>query len=290
MHCTTRLVEMLNHFADELQNCTEDNPRTNFLLEEIEVLEEARRIGLPDFLPRTAFLTLLQRKVKIIWSKQPSFGVPVWDYIRGVVIRVLMRHSENYPQLQSSTRRAASNLINKMKGKTKNKMIEILEMEKLTDYTCNPEYLLQRNKLMTQQGRFMEALNYHSNMIDIEGIGEVYLGNLRVHKQQLVQEAFDLKMRMTAYWKIVVRRFVDSMALHLRFSVHNLVTKEMEKEIGRELIGPSGSGRINRMLGEVPEVAAKREKLNRSIKLLRESAEVVAKVMDRIATNGDYSN
>ncbi|KAI6681544.1 hypothetical protein NL676_035425 [Syzygium grande] len=90
---------MLNHYADELENCTEDDPRTNFLLEKMEVLEEARVIGLPDFLPSTAFLTLLQWKVKGIVSKQPSFAVRVWDYIVGVVIRVLMRHLENYPQL-----------------------------------------------------------------------------------------------------------------------------------------------------------------------------------------------
>ncbi|KAL3749806.1 hypothetical protein ACJRO7_010864 [Eucalyptus globulus] len=278
MHCATRLVEMLNHYADELR--TESKRWSNFLFNEIEVLKEAKGIGLPDFLTRTAFLTLLQRKVEGILSKQPSLGVRVWDYIETV----------NYPQLQSLTRRAASNLIRKMKGKTINKMMKILEMEKLTDYTCNPEYLLQRNMLMTQEGRFMEAIHLgYANEVVLQGIGTVHLVELREQKQ-LVWEAFDLSVRMTVYWKIVVSRFVDSMALHLRFSVHNLVNKEMEKEIGGELIGPNDSGRINRMLEEVPEVAAKREELNRSVELLRESAEVVAKIMDRIATNGNYNN
>jgi len=92
-------------------------------------------------------------------------------------------------------------------------------------------------------------------------------------------------MRMTAYWKIVLRRFVDVVALHLRFSVHNLVNEEMEKEIRRELSGPG----IKRMMEEKPEMAEKREKLNRNIKLLRESAEVVAQFMNRIATDGDYN-
>ncbi|KAF8038362.1 hypothetical protein BT93_B1022 [Corymbia citriodora subsp. variegata] len=292
MHCTIRLVEMLNQYADELQNYTENDLRTNFLLEEMEVLEEAKGMGLPDFLPRSAFLTLLRRKLNGLLSKQPSFGVRVWDYIEGVVIRVLMRHTQNYPQLQSSMRRAASNLINKMKAKTMSKMMKIVEMEKLTDYTSNPEYPLQWNKLMTQQGRFMDAVNrysYYENKIALEGIGEIYLGNL-MERKHLVREAFDLKMRMIAYWKIVLWRFVDSMALHLRLIVHNLVNKEMEKEVGSEVIGPNGSGRINRMMGERPEVVAKREKLNGSIKLLRESAEVVAKIMDRIATNGDCNN
>ncbi|KAL3749795.1 hypothetical protein ACJRO7_010853 [Eucalyptus globulus] len=124
MQCTTRLVKMLNHYANEHHSCTEDNQRTNFLFEEMKVLEEVTGIGLSSFLPRTAFLTLLQQKV-------------------------LMQHTENYPQLQSSMKGAVSNLINKMKGKTMNEMMKIVEMEKLTEYTCNLEYLLQRNKLMT---------------------------------------------------------------------------------------------------------------------------------------------
>ncbi|XP_030439470.1 dynamin-related protein 4C-like [Syzygium oleosum] len=291
MHCTARLVEMLNHYSDELQNCTENDPRINFMLEEMDVLEEAKGIGLPNFLPRTAFVTVLQQKVKRVSSKPLSFVVRVWDYIEGVVIRVLMRHSENYPQLQSLTRRAACNLINKMKEKAMIRMMEIVEMEKLTDYTCNPEYMSEWNKLMCQQDMFMEAINDESkpSNIVLQGIGEVDVGNLR-HRKQLIQQAFDLKMRMMAYWKIVLRRFVDSMALHLLFSVQNLVNKEMEMEIVGELIGPNGSGGIERMLEEAPAVAAKREKLNRSIKLLRESAEVVSKIMDRIATDGDYND
>ncbi|XP_030477416.2 dynamin-related protein 4C-like [Syzygium oleosum] len=291
MHCTARLVEMLNEYSEELRNCAENDPRTNFLLEELGVLEEAKRIGLPNFLPRTAFLTLLQRKMKGISSKPPSFVARVWDYIEGVVIRVLMRHSENYPQLQSSTRRAASNLINKMKEKAMDRMMESVEIEKLADYTCNPEYMLECNKLMSQQNTFMDAIDHVSNPSNIvlQGIGEVDVVDLR-HRKQQIQEAFDLKMRITAYWKIVLQRFVDSMALHLLFSVQNLVNNEMETEIVGELIGPNGSCGIERMLEEAPSVAAKRDKLNRSIKLLRDSAAEVAKIMDWIATDGDYDD
>ncbi|XP_056160047.1 dynamin-related protein 4C-like [Syzygium oleosum] len=285
MHCTARLVEMLNQYYDELQNCTENNLQSNFLLEEMEILEEVKGIGLPDVLPHTAFPTLLQRKVKGISSKLPSFVVRVWDYIEGVVIRSLMQHSEKYPQLQSSTKRAAFNLINKMKEKTIDRMTEIVEMEKLTDYTCNPEYLLERNKLMTQQDMFVN--NYKSKIvIDLQGIGLVNVTHLWLRNQKLIQQAFDLKMRMTPYWKIVLRRFVDSVALHLRFSMQNLVNKEMEKEIWGEL---SGAG-IKRMMEETPEMAEKRLKLNRSIKQLKGSAKVLAKFMDRIATHGNYNH
>ncbi|XP_030540786.1 dynamin-related protein 4C-like [Rhodamnia argentea] len=291
MHCTARLTDMLNKYYDELQKCPENDPRTNFLVEELEVLEEAKRIGLPNFLARSSFLILLQRKLKAISSMPLAFGVRAWDYIEGIVIRELTRHTENYPQLQPWMRRAATDLINKMREKTANRMTEIVEMEKLTAYTCDPQYLSEWTKLMTQQTPFMQVINdeYKSTVMVLEGIGRVDVRHLRDHKQ-LVQDAFDLKMRMTAYWNIVLRRFVDSMALYLPFSVHNLVNKEMEMEIVGELIGPNGRGLIERMLEEAPSVAAKRERLSRSIKLLRESAAVVAKITDRIATDGDYSD
>jgi hypothetical protein len=89
---------------------------------------------------------------------------------------------------------------------------------------------------------------------------------------------------MTAYWKIVLRRLVDFMALHLQFCARNLVNKEMEEEIVQELAGRH-DGAIERMLEESPAVAAKREKLNVSIKLLRESNNVLANIMDKIASN-----
>ena len=93
-------------------------------------------IGLPNFLPRTAFLTILQKKVKGISSIPISFAEKVWNYVEEVVISVIMQHSENYYQLQLSFRRAGHNLIAKMKERSVNWVMEIVEMEKLTDYTC----------------------------------------------------------------------------------------------------------------------------------------------------------
>ncbi|XP_058750782.1 uncharacterized protein LOC131623792 [Vicia villosa] len=65
MHCTARLVDMLNSFANEFQNCDESNSTRDFLMDEIKVLEEAKCITLPNFMPRTAVLILLQRKLQV---------------------------------------------------------------------------------------------------------------------------------------------------------------------------------------------------------------------------------
>ena len=195
-------------------------------------------------------------------------------------------HSDKYRQLQLPFRRAGQNLIAKMKERSVNWVMEIVEMEKQTDYTCNPEYFSDWNKLMGQRDFFMkEVLNKEwPSKVKLEGFGEIEVKNLRQYRHVL-QQAFDMKIRMTAYWKIVLRRLVDCMALHLQLSVSKLVNKEFEEEIVDELMGAGGG--IERMLDESPSVNAKRLEINKTIELLQKSKEVVAKVMDQIGTYVD---
>ncbi|KAJ6696389.1 DYNAMIN [Salix koriyanagi] len=233
MHCAARLAEMLNQYSGELHEFSEDDLTS-------ELYDEKR---LKRY--HTYQLTLLKN---------------VWTYIEGVIMSVLMHRSENYHQLQLSTRREVYNLMEKMKERSRNWVTEIVQMEKLTDYTSDPAYLNDWNGLMAQQQKFMDALeNRYATAFQIEGLGEVSIRGLRAYEKPDLLQAFDLKMRMTAYWKIVLRRLVDSMALHLQFCARNLVNKEMEEEIVTELVGRH-DGAIEGMLEESSAVAAKREK------------------------------
>ena len=104
---------MLNQYSDELHKCAESDPIRNFLMEEIRNLEEEKEIALPNFLPRSSFLSVLQGKVNGIASIPIAFVERLWHYIGVVVIAVLMRHVEDYYQLQLSTGHASHNLIAK---------------------------------------------------------------------------------------------------------------------------------------------------------------------------------
>jgi interferon-induced GTP-binding protein Mx1 len=86
---------------------------------------------------------------------------------------------------------------------------------------------------------------------------------------------------MIAYWKIVLRRLIDSIALHLMLSINELINIDLQKEICNDLLSPGGGG-IERLLEESPSISGKREKLTRSVKVLRESKDTVARIMDRI--------
>ncbi|KAK7412502.1 hypothetical protein VNO78_03966 [Psophocarpus tetragonolobus] len=284
MHCTARLVDMLDQYSNDLHEGPESDDGENCLMEEIKVLEEAKWIGLPNFMPRTAFLTLLQNKVKAISCMPIEFTEKVWDYLEEVVIAVLKRHSEHYYQLQTCTKLAGQNLIAKMKENFTKYVMEAVEMEKLTDYTCNPEYTSEYHKLMANQDEFVQKVNSGTSFnVVLEGFDRgIKVGHLSQYST-LLPQAFDLKMRLRAYWKIVLRRLIDSTALHLQFSIFNLVNKDLGDEIVKDMMSPYGGG-IEKLLEETPSVSQRRDNLNRSIKVLRESKEVVANIMDKISS------
>ncbi|KAM3198948.1 hypothetical protein P3L10_034100 [Capsicum annuum] len=138
---------------------------------------------------------------------------------------------------------------------------DIIGMEKQTDYIRNPGYLATYSKRMGQQQAFMKIMNNPGKgfVVNLKGLGAVDVGYLKGHLG-LVQQAFDMKMWIVAYWKIILMRL--------------------------ELMAPR-SGGINRMLDESLVVAEKRSRLKKSVKLLKESKEVVSNIMDRISYHGD---
>lgn len=159
-------------------------------------------------------------------------------------------------------------------------------MEKIIDYTSNPEYMKNCASLMSQQDCMMEVIRDASKptLINLEGFGQVQVGHLR-QQSALVEQAFDMKIRVTVYMKIVIMRLVDGLATHLLFTLQKLVDHDMQHSIVNELMEPRKGG-IERMLEESPSLAGKRERLNRSTKLLKQSKEVVANIMDRISADG----
>ncbi|KAI3990667.1 hypothetical protein MKX01_022967 [Papaver californicum] len=161
--------------------------------------------------------------------------------------------------------------INENEQLNNNAAYEIVEKEKMDDYSCNLDYINTWIRLMLQQQKFKDALKDGSKPknLKFEMLGDVEFGHLQGTQIRLV----------------------DNLALYLLFTVQNLANKDMEQDITSELVGgPSGCGGIERMLEESPSVSSKRVKLNRSIKLLIDSNDVVAKIMDRISVYGEGSN
>ncbi|CAL9777237.1 unnamed protein product [Musa acuminata subsp. burmannicoides] len=281
MHATARVADMHIHYANQLPSqCPTTDDK--FLMEEIDVLEEVMGIGLPNFLPPTAFHTILKRKIKMVADAPHQFVLEVWGYVEDVVVRVLLLQSQNFPQLQSSIRVAAQDVVNKMRRKSLAFVQEIIEMEMTANYTWNTEYIKTWTELMDGQRDFKVVIDDHSRstMLELSGFGTVDVCHLRPYGGMAVQ-AFDLRTRLMAYWKSVLLRLVDGMALHILYTIKCLVENEIEVEIMNNLVGEGMTG-LQRMMEETATIAAKRERLRKSITLLKESKDVLAQINDRI--------
>ncbi|KAG6389281.1 hypothetical protein SASPL_150746 [Salvia splendens] len=282
-HDTAKLPEMLNKFSNELRS-TKSDPNGKFLADEMKALDESRSVGLPNFIPKSAFRGLLGKKMKEISVAPFECAEKIWSYIETVVISVLLQHCDYYPQIVPCARRAAKNLIARKKKHSVEWISDFLEMEKHTDYTCNPEYSATWNKLMLEQGDFVAKVRARHSSAAVSKFGTVQISHMWSGNSDRVQAAFDLKMKMAAYWDVVTGRMVDNLVLHLLCSIQKLVNKEMQEEIIKEVMGPQGSG-LEKMLEELPALSKKRKKLHSSITLLKQSNDIVAGIMDKITGN-----
>lgn len=71
----------------------------------------------------------------------------------------------------------------------------------------------------------------------LEGYGAINTKHLIYISTNTGDQAFDLKMRMTAYWQIVLKRMADWLVLQLRFLMQKVVNKDMEIAIVNEIMG-----------------------------------------------------
>ncbi|OAY78522.1 Dynamin-related protein 4C [Ananas comosus] len=283
LHGTARIAEMLHKYAAKLPAKCPTAANELFLMEEVQVLEETKGIRLPNFLPRSTFLTILKRKIDIVSPLPHEFVAEVWAYVETVATEVLLNHCENYPQLHSAARRAMQSLMEKTRDRSAEFVGEMIEMELAADYTSNPDYVKSCCEMEQQLDVFTEAVENATRPpnVNVRGeVGVVDVAHLRQHQEVAVQ-AFELRVRLVAYWRSVVLRMVDGAALHVQHSIRRVVERELEAEVVREAVGGAAAG-IDRMLEEGPATAAKRERLKKRIEVLRQSKDVVANITDRI--------
>ncbi|CAH1449548.1 unnamed protein product [Lactuca virosa] len=272
MHCNARLIDMLDEFSKNLHSSVQFSE--SFLVEEMQVLEETNGIWLPHFLPHSFWI---RRKMNNVSTFAILFVKQVWSYLEIVCARILIDHYGDYPQLLSSMRKATHNVIEKMKFEFMEKVVEMIEMEKTTYYTCDPDFVASWNMLISNRDKFMKAMCNHLEELSMEGHdGTVNVKHLFSIPENTRDQAFDLKMRMTAYWKIVLKRMVDRTALRLRFMIQKVVNKEMEMEIVNEMMMHGGG--IEKMSEELSSTGKERVRLQRSIGLFQESKQIMEQV------------
>ncbi|KAJ0593488.1 putative dynamin central domain, Dynamin superfamily [Helianthus annuus] len=254
--CDARLTKMVDEFKIELH--AEGESFENFLVDEMRVWKESGGIRLSQFVPEYAFSYLLRQKVSKISDLPISFVKKVWSYVESVSFEVLKDHCASFPQLYSPMKKASQNALKKIKNKFLQRAMDMIEMEKNTNYTCDPNFLASWKELKSANyDRLSDAVvGRRSKWIAIKGYGDVKVDHLFEVPANIREQAFDLKMKMVAYWAVVLRRMVDWSALNLRYWIQKFVT-EMGISVFTDMMLP-GCG-IEKMMEEPWSVAEKRD-------------------------------
>ncbi|CAG7881039.1 unnamed protein product, partial [Brassica rapa] len=117
-----------------------------------------------------------------------------------------------------------------------------------------------------------DPCKFFSSLVSMTNYLDRSLDDLKLYHAHLLQKAFGMKMRIAAYWPIVLQRIVDSISMHLHLSVNYLVNSRFQTEIIAEMVDFGGGGRVERMLrGDEQE----KEIMKSRIGLLKDSVEVV---------------
>ncbi|KAF3546029.1 hypothetical protein DY000_02006255 [Brassica cretica] len=274
MHCTDRFATMFSGYLDDVEAQHENVEE--FLTKELKYLDAFGDVDMPEeVMSRSVFLAIISQLLDEIQPKPADFVSSVWDYVEAVLSLVITKYSDSFPQIQSSLKRAGQSLISRMKEQSVNRVAEILETEKLTDFTCNRTYMTSWTQKMSEQQSFISAVLHDGNRpayFSLTGFGDVQISHLRKYHAHLLQKAFGMKMRIAAYWPLVLQRIVDSISMHLHLSVSYLVNSRFQTEIIAEMVDFGGGGRVERMLrgGE-----QEKEIMKSRIGLLKDTVNVV---------------
>ncbi|KAK4485920.1 hypothetical protein RD792_008571 [Penstemon davidsonii] len=263
--CSSTFRKLVDEYSKELQH--HDDIGKDFLVDEIDKLKDARTFGPPNFLSRQVFMSLVEEKVKTISEVPSKFIEKFWNYVESVCVSVLMSHFRDHPQLLSSIKREVQNLVEKTKQHSFGWVNNIVTMEKHSNYTTYPEYMETWKKLMAYQDEFMKILTDDSREkwnVQIDGLGEIDIGHLR-GLEGYVLEAFDMKMRLIAYWEIIVKRLINYTVNHCLHSANESITSSREG--------------WQRMLES--SVAEHKERLETSMEVLERSKNVVNDLIEK---------
>lgn len=214
-----------------------------------------------------------------------SFVSRVWDYIESVIIRLLILHAQNYPQLIRSVKKAAKNVTTSTKECFKGKVFEYLEMNKMEGYTRDPRVISSWNKQKESHDVFHAMKQYdYCALVKFFDVS-VSVVHLNAYSKKTIEEAIDIKAKMVALLEMVLKMFIDFVESHLHTMLHEMVENKMETELLNELKSED-KNKYTQLLMESPLMTTKRWKIKSRIELLEKLKKVVEDATDEISFHG----
>ncbi|KAJ0734193.1 putative dynamin GTPase [Helianthus annuus] len=229
MHAGSNMALRFRRFKTDLQELDNSMP---FLQIELELLNSSDWPFPCIFVSSSIFKSLLNRQFSYASSTINKFVSSITDYIYGVVVTVLLDHETDSKQLRPYLRMIGRELVEGVRKSFKEKVHEMLDLEKKFHYTCSDDYRRKMNEMESVKLELENGKEFTS----IEGIGnDIRVDHLKGYDEHQIELGFELKKHLVVYWEFVVNRFVDYCVLNLHSSIDAMITVGVGGVVGEYL-------------------------------------------------------
>ncbi|KAI7727246.1 hypothetical protein M8C21_033374, partial [Ambrosia artemisiifolia] len=238
MHGAAHIASIFNQLKTDLQRL-KINSRKPFLMVEIDILEKREWNYPVNIFSSSIAKVLLEEQFSFAYKTISNFLTMLINYFEQIVVRVLIDKAKENVHLRQSLKMVGREIAKVLGRSFKEKMQELINLEKKCIYTCNGEFYIKVEELK----KVKLEVPKDKMFMDIDGLGRgIRVDHLRGFTSQQIKKALDIKRIMVVYFEIVVNRLVDHLVLNLHVIINDFwavgVKAVMKKFITGERILP----------------------------------------------------
>lgn len=285
---TARLHEKFQKFAEELHEAGakfRDESQT----EEIRaLLVEHQGVALPDFLPHPVLQYLIKKQIKSVTETCTSLVEESFEYATDVVLRISASCVQGYPRLTKLFKQVATEALEEAKISAMEFVEKMLEKESSIIFTTNDYYTDTLDKMnaglveVPQIGSGAGEMGEHPAELgfSVQGrlVDKIFLSEF-AHKDRKFQDAWRMKVRTAAYWKVVQKRLADEIPLDIRFELQRAIVDSLHHKMMNQPWLNGGDEDLRALMEEDAIGAANRIRLQRRVDGLKDCLHLLTGLM-----------
>lgn len=203
--------------------------------------------SIPGFPSVDAFYYLLKPELEKLRDPISDCLVNVFQYLESLSNKILERTFQRFPSIVDDINDFVSKFLNDERDKAKYIVDSIVDMEISYLFTNDYEYV--------QNHTTFQIKNQEKEKLD--------------SKNLFIRE---IRSRIEAYFKVVVRNLRDSIPKAIGYFLVKSIEDSMQMKLYNELYQ---NKQMVEVLNEPEHIAAKREALTRSIKVMKDAQKVI---------------
>ena len=211
--------------------------------------------SIPGFLSVDAFYSLLKPKLEQLKEPINECFTNVYSYLEMLSTKILERTFSRYPKIISTISEFVNKFLLEEKGKAKILIDSIIDMDINHLFTNDYEYMTNWTTNKPKGGKNQQP-------------------NLHEGKSIFIRE---LRGRVDAYFKLIVRNLRDSIPKALGFTLIKPIENDMKMKLYEMLYNDK---KVVSVLNEPEGITRQRIELNRQIKVMRDAQKVIKRDPD----------